>query len=301
MKGRWMARFLFLDFSEDGFFVRVDKEGTHQLVLNVKLPVSFKRATLAAGGGERGFDLGLPGAAVTTLALDLPASVKEIHCNDVLEKPRRPNYWELALGKVKALALSWKEPVIVPGNAPLLTADSQITVRVEDDHVLLNADMTLEDQRGQTKEWRLMLPPNAKIEIKTPAGVGFDLLYPDTGRPYHVIRLAEANGERLAVNVQTRQPRPNTAAHVAVGPFHVIGALRQEGVITVFASSQALHGQRLLFHRVGDVFPRDVPKGPAGADVAGIFKFWTSVGSAKPAAPNGPAREAGIQGGQELG
>src|SRR5207249_1984548 len=92
-----------LDLGDDGFLVKVEKEGTHQLTLHLKVPVIFKRtAALATGGnGERGFDLGLPGAAVTTLALDLPAGVKEVRWNETPEKPLVPNHWELALGKIK--------------------------------------------------------------------------------------------------------------------------------------------------------------------------------------------------------
>ena len=264
----------FLDAGDDGFFIRVDKIGTHRLAVNLKTPVRLKRATPAGGGGERGFDLSLPGAAVTTLALDLPPGVKEIRWNDVVEKPRTANHWELAVGKVKALAVSWKEPVALAGNAPLLTADSQITVKVEEDHVLLNADLTLEDLRGSAKEWRLLLPPSAKVDVKAAAGVGFDLLYPEAGRPYHAIRLAEPSSERLAVNVQVRRPRPIASAQLAVGPFHVLGTFRQEGIITVLAPPKALAGKRLVFQRRGDVYPRDVPKGPGSADIAGIFKFW---------------------------
>ena len=42
-----------LDFGEDGFLVKVDKEGTHQLALNLKVPITFKRSTAGGGGGER--------------------------------------------------------------------------------------------------------------------------------------------------------------------------------------------------------------------------------------------------------
>ena len=85
-----------------------------------------------------------------------------------------------------------KQPLSLPGNAPLLTADSQITVKLEENHVLLNADITLEDLRGRTKEWHLLLPHNAKVEVKTPAGLGFELLYPDGKRPHHIIRVGSS-------------------------------------------------------------------------------------------------------------
>jgi hypothetical protein len=273
-EGELDRRIPLLDVGDDGFLVRVEKKGTHQLALNLKVPVSFKRPTATGGSDERGFDLSLPGAAVTTLALDLPAGVKEVRWNDTLEKPSRPNRWELALGKIKTLSVSWKEPVSLPGNMPLLTADSQITVKLDDNQVLLSADITLVDVRAQTKEWQLLLPQNAKVEVKASPGLRFDLLYPDGKRLHHVIRLAETSGERLVVHVEVRYPRPLPASRLPVGPFVVLGTYRQEGTITVLASAESLHGERLYYHHFGDIYPRDLPKGAAGTDVAAIYKFW---------------------------
>src|SRR5205823_11479679 len=68
-----------LDSTEEGFVVRVDKEGNHQLSLNLRLRVDVKKS--ATGGTERGVELGLPGTAVTTLHLELPANVKEMRWN----------------------------------------------------------------------------------------------------------------------------------------------------------------------------------------------------------------------------
>ena len=224
-------------------------------------------------------DLSLPGAAVTTLALDLPAGVKELRWNDTLEKPQRPNQWLLALGKIKTLSVSWKEPASPPGNASLLSADSQITVKLDDHHVLISADITLEDARAQTKEWQLLLPENATVEVKTSPGLEFDLLYPDGNRPYHLIRLAESTGERLIVHVEVQYPRPLLESRLPVGPFVVLGTYRQEGTITVLAAPESLHGERLLYHHYGDIYPRDIPKGPAGTNVAALYKFWKAPAS----------------------
>ena len=42
-----------LDFGDDGFLLKVEREGTHRLALNLRVPVNFKRPTAAGGGGER--------------------------------------------------------------------------------------------------------------------------------------------------------------------------------------------------------------------------------------------------------
>jgi hypothetical protein len=261
----------YLDFGEEGFLVKVEKEGTHQLVLNLKVPVAFKRSTAPGGPGERGFDLGLPGAAVTTLSLEMPAAVKEVRWNDTVEKQRVQNRWELAMGKIKLLNLAWKEPVTAPGGAPLVVADSQVAVKVDENYVSLSADMTMEDLRGQTREWHLLLPQNAKVDVKTPVAAAYELLVPAGNRRHHIIRFSEPSAERLAVNVQVKIPRP--APRLAVGPFLVLGANTQKGTIVVQAPPEAMRGQRLIFYRLRETGQEDVPKGPARPDVAAVFHY----------------------------
>src|SRR5262249_32857565 len=51
-----------LDHGEDGFTLKVPQAGNHRLALNLKVPVGVRRT---GAGGDRGFELGLPGASVT--------------------------------------------------------------------------------------------------------------------------------------------------------------------------------------------------------------------------------------------
>src|SRR5205807_9959423 len=143
------------------------------------------------------------------------------------------------------------------------------------------------------KEWQLVLPQNAKVEVKAPTGLGFDLIYPEGKRSQHIIRLAESSGERLVVNVQVRYPRPFLAPRLPIGPFFVLGTYRQEGVIIVHVLPDALHGKRLVFHRFGDTYPRDIPNGATGADVAAIYKFWNLPGAVRP--PQGSQTNAPLE------
>src|SRR5581483_6224136 len=122
-----------LAFGDEGLVVKVDKEGVHKMRLSLKVPVSLRRSGVPAAGTERGFELGLPGAAVTTLALEVPESVKEIRWNESLAKRQGPAGWSLLLGNLKSLSVSWKEPVTASGGvAPMLTADSQVAVRLDE-------------------------------------------------------------------------------------------------------------------------------------------------------------------------
>jgi len=104
-----------LDYGDDGFVVRVDKEGPHQLALNLKVPLGLKRATGLANAAERGFELGLPGAPATTADFGLACRhQKTCAVNRQSEKGEVENALELTLGPAKQVAIAWKEPLAQP-------------------------------------------------------------------------------------------------------------------------------------------------------------------------------------------
>src|SRR5207248_1675230 len=145
-----------------------------------RLPLS-SGVGAAGPGAERGFDLALPGSAVTTLTLDLPESVRELRWNKAnAEKPAAPateqKHWEMALGKITQLQVAWKEP--------------------------------------------------------------------------------------------------RAAARVAVGPFSVQDALRQEGTIEVKLPLEARRGVRLTYHVGGSLEEREPPRDQPGSEVVAVFKYW---------------------------
>jgi hypothetical protein len=285
-----------LEASEDGFAVRVEKPGTHHLTLNLKLPLGLRRTgTGAPPSGERGFELGLPGAAVTTLSLDLPKTVKEVRWNDFVEKNRDQGKWELALGKIKTLTLSWRESVSAPGSGPLLQAAAQIAVKVDEGEILTSAELILEDLRGQTKEWQLLLPPNARVEVKAPGGLGHELVPPENAKnPVHILRLKEASAERISVLVQGSQARPLANPRFAVGPFGVLKAFQQKGTIVVRASPEALRGHRLVFHRSNEVIQQETPAVSGAMDVVATFHYG-SLSGVKPGPKAGPVAKAPLE------
>ena len=61
---------------DDGLTVQVDAPGPHKLTLDVEVLVTPR----GAKGSERGFELGLPRTAITTIDfLDAPEPVQELH------------------------------------------------------------------------------------------------------------------------------------------------------------------------------------------------------------------------------
>lgn len=234
-----------LEVGDDGFSARVEKEGDHQLVLNFRVPANVKKST--TGGIERGIKLGLAETAITILTLELPANVKELRCNETLEKTKTPGRWLIGLDRSKGLNLAWKEPAPLSGNAAP-KAEGQIAVRIDDKDVNISAKLFLQDTRLQTKEWRIVAPPNAKVEVETPpSGLTYELLPPD-GKGFYTLKTAEATAERWQVTVSSSVPRPNPGPRVPIGPLQVLGA-QQTGTITVTMPANVSFGQRLVFTR----------------------------------------------------
>src|SRR5205807_2316131 len=76
-----------LQTGEDGFVIQADKPGTHVARLDLLMPVVAKSRGTGAG---RGFDLDLPGAAITTLdQLDLPGTAAEVLIGARSVRPRQ--------------------------------------------------------------------------------------------------------------------------------------------------------------------------------------------------------------------
>jgi hypothetical protein len=276
----------FLDLGPDGYEVLVPNAGRSHLTLHMKLGVTVGGTVAPIGGGERSFELGLPGAAVTTLALDLPYPIRELRWNKNVEKTSagdaQRKQWELVLGKITNLVTTWREPVKSPEAGPLLTAKGQVVVKVDESRVVTTADLTLLDPRGQAKEWRLWLAAKAKLKVLTPAGLRHKVTM--SANNIHVLKLEEATTEPIKVQVSHEQPR--SQPRVPIGPFALAEAYRQEGTIDVRASLAARRGFRLAFHVNDEVEERELPKEASSESIA-YFKYRGLPTPGKPNPPTG--------------
>jgi hypothetical protein len=138
---------------------------------------------------------------------------------------------KLALGPAGTLTVTWKRPPAQAGTGPLLTADGKITVSVDEKMVTTVADLTLRDERGQTRDWILGAPQGAIVEVRAttdrtqaPATVTLNAKTQE-----HTIHLKEPNGEPLRVLVRVEQPRMN--GRMPIGPFSILNAMRQPGAV----------------------------------------------------------------------
>jgi hypothetical protein len=248
-----------LQYGDDGFFVVVDRPGEHQFKLDLDVALSAK-------SGDRGFDLDLPRAPITTLDLELPEKVREVRFTapDAVKDPRGPiratetvdgkpsRFKPDALGAVGRIELSWKGSTTVPGATPLVRADSRATVRAGDGKLLIDLDMTLYVERGQTSQWQILLPGGATL-VKPALPDDRIAAYepPNDKNPAHVFKLKGSSTDPLPVSFRLEQTRPPGKNTFAVGPFLVVGAYQQKGTILVTAppdlrTSFQLRGEPLV-------------------------------------------------------
>ena len=297
-----------LSSADDGLAVTFEKPGDQTVTLEVEAPVSARGLK-----GELGFDLGLPRAAITTLAIELPAGVKKVQVGlrspgeRVGDKPletkwtseeaatlaARPGERGYPLGPAEFLELTWEAPT--PANAPAarlpLTAEIDVTVRVEETQIETTARIRL---RGGSAQWQLVLPASADLvteRLPTPGATADSVPNatpgltrpPDAGKPVWTFRPPDAAADWLVTAV-VRQPRPKATdpkfrGPYPVGPVGVPTASRVTGSIRVVAAATvrvALDKSSVDLRRVDSPVPLT-----ADDEVAGLYRFATvqSVGA----------------------
>ena len=254
---------------QDGFQVRVEKPGEHQLTLDLVLGITVK-------GTDRGIELDLPSSAVTLVDLQLPEGVRQIRLGG---KPLTPppafkdGRLVGAVGAVNKLDLAWKGPAPQQVAAPLLVSEGQVLVRVTEKEIATECELALKVLRGQTNQWRLQVPPQAelfvgryveKVLVTDERVVSIDP--PDPNATVRTIRLNDPTADPVIVMIHVKQNRPATSPGtplpVPIGPFHVIGAVNQHGTIRVTAPpGLAVHyqtrGEPLVMLNRREVAPED--------------------------------------------
>jgi hypothetical protein len=254
----------------NGFLVVIDEAEPRgcRLTLDLALAVAFSE-------GGASIQLNLPGAAGTTLELELPPGSRDVRVDDkpLSDTPIRVTHTRAAPNEdvrrtvvegplaiaAEKLRVSWRAPA--PRGALATEARSAIIARLNEEpspkgrSMQIEARVTLDIRRGSTDEWRLTVPGRA--EVKVSAGEEARLAGPIQGREddkavvgQRIIRLKEKSAEPLNVVVTATIPVRN--GKLAVGPLIVQGAERQSGTILVLGT-----GAEPRFHPHGDTTRRN--------------------------------------------
>ncbi len=244
--------------TDDGTLkVQVEHAGIHTLKLDLDIPV----APRGSKRQEFGFDFGLPGAAITTVdQFTFPQSITEIRVNGRSNrtKPHDGNTSRLegiALGPATQLAVAWRQPGSSVSEPAAIEAEGRIVVRIRDQSVITDVDMTLRPLGGEVRQWEILVPTDAALEIRSPRTpddrvAGIDL--PQSNSPKLTVRFHEPSAEPYKLTFQLRRTRSN--GPIPIGPFRVLGALRERGTIVVSATPETL----LRYRPRADVLERDL-------------------------------------------
>ncbi len=218
----------------DGLSAVVPQPGDHTLVVKLEAPVTVR-------GGEVGFEVALPRAAITTLAVQPPAGVGRLTVavkaadrpgetsrttepTAALDRPPgQPGY---PLGPAELLTVTWEPPSTAPAGP--LTADVDAAVRVDDAQVETTASLKL---RGPAGTHPLKLPAGADASLDPGDGPAASLARSATGDWSLTL---PAGGERT-VRVTARSARPPVGSPIPVGPLAAPTAGRQGGRLRVSA------------------------------------------------------------------
>src|SRR5262249_44721899 len=159
-----------------------------------------------------------------------------------------------------------------------LTADGQVTVRVEEKFVLNEAVLTLQDRRGQARQWVLQTPLQTAVEVKAGEEQGPVAVTSDKNQSRHTLQVKEPTAQPLEVVL--RPMRPRSAGRIPVGPFRVLAGgeagnpVRQEGTLLIKAGSDVRLGYlwpgepRVLVTR------REVSDEQRREAVVASFRYW---------------------------
>src|SRR5262249_20530660 len=138
-----------------------------------------------------------------------------------------------------ALKVAWRKPppaAVTP--VSLASSRGKITVRLDAEDVVTEAELTLVDLGRSVRDWKLQLPERARVRLANPADRGRlrgDIQGSGSKDGVVTIPLKAPGAAPLTVAVSARQPRGNGA--LTVGPFAAVGAASQRGVLWVVADS----------------------------------------------------------------
>jgi hypothetical protein len=238
---------------DDAFAVTVDTPGEHRVTVDLESPITSR----GGKGNERGVELGLPGAAITTIQkLALPTGVTRVRLAGRSAPARQfavgtESAPAFLLGPATKLDLSWDTPPSVQGE-PQTQVEGRYDVRVEDHSFLTRARLVLKVQNCVAGSWDIQVPPAAELsaEGSTPESPVRIQKPAAAGKPWTVRR--DPSATDLVLDVTLRTPLAK-GKPVVVPAFAVAGSTEQRGTITIGGPPHL----RLTYHPSAELTRRE--------------------------------------------
>jgi hypothetical protein len=276
-----------LQMSEEGCLMEIDTRGVHEATLDLMLPLAPKKGSK---GTDRGFELALPGAAITNLKqFDLSGAVAEVRLGSRTIRTNRldaqhSRVQDIPVTPLDRLDISWKAPAAAPARgSPVLTATARTIVRIHESQVSTNLELSLEVIRGIVSEWRIRFPLSADAILDVKPQPSEDVRVAGVDRSDDkenttvTVRLKEPSAEPLHLVLHLSQPR--RAEEIAVTPFEVLGAVTQKGEIEVRATDDL----RIRYQMLGDLNQREITDEQRRDEVKAVFSYWNIPTVSRPA------------------
>ncbi len=152
--------------TDKGLAIQAEAAGEHSVQLELELSLQPR----GTKGTEIGFELGLPGAPITTLSFEAPGNLKQVtlsrrEVGGALSDPpieKRfavkqllPETGGEALGPITSLAVSWEDASQPNVGSVALSAEAETLVIVGEADVQIETRLRM---RGNAKEWRFLRP-----------------------------------------------------------------------------------------------------------------------------------------------
>lgn len=301
---------------EDGLVVLIESADDHTVVLDLEAAVTGR-----GGKTEIGFELGLPRAAITRLAIEPPADVKRVNLTTRTPDPTQPakppevrrtpgldakqlsphNGSEAGypLGPVDLAELTWDPPAAASPTADAVqSAELDVACLLTESLVETTARIRL---RGAALVWHIAAPAEPIPERSSPVAVapvpGAEpapvqqptvTRPPDPKKPVWTVTFPPGASPAdwvFVVTARQDRPKPGDPKHrgpFPVGPLAVLGVVQQTGKVRVTAGPHTRFG-----FKHGPDLRRDVPAGPADEEVS-VATFRLATGPTGTVTPTDP-------------
>jgi hypothetical protein len=296
-----------LESTADGLAVVVEQPGEQKVTLELEA------AVLPRGGkNELGFEVGLPRAAITSLAFEPPGpAVKKLIVGTRTPEAAAPRPPELKrttddaarfagkgvpLGPIDLLEVAWETPTPATPAATdtALSADADVTVRVDDAQIETTTKLRL---KGPAREWLVQLPADAAVTAARANVSNIEAIFASSPAVTRVTdpklpawKIQTPDAGEWVVTAVVRQPRPDAKDAKHPGPYPVgiafaVGVPKQTGTVRIFAPPTIRLSN---YKHSAEVRRQDAA---AGAD-APVAAFRYATAAAKPPTLEFEARPA---------
>ena len=264
----------------EGFLLQSDDQGIQELEMDFL-------AMVRQANGKFSLTLDLPGSSITQMDMELPSFSTELKLDT---KPTQEAIWNFtnnklsaSLGNATSLELKWE---ITPktNTARAITSETEITTRLEDRSIRCQAKMKVGSTGGRLDQLEILVPLGSEIRGADITEENKILRITKEDRKFfssQKIIFKDGVFSSLRLVVDSVTTFPSTGSVIPIGPYYVLQAVRQTGIILISEEGSDIKFQPVLKADMDtqDVPPSDKSKSPP---IASSFRYWNHPFQDKP-------------------